>query len=166
MIERYWERVGGTLVPEFQAVPRSQGVGRRLLDAVILPDLPRKRAHWRHVNLAGQRVIVVQAKAHRLGMYLMGQAIFSAQLVRTRFAPVSVRSVILCSKDDTVLRKYLASYPDVEVVVDEVAPADGGTVRSTGSWAPAAQSPCRRADHRRFDLIQTTTGWQPRYSMH
>src|SRR5437762_1669954 len=99
-------------------------------------------------------------------MYLMGQAIFSAQLVRTRFAPVSVRSVILCSKDDTVLRKYLASYPDVEVVVDEVAPADGGTVRSTGSWAPAAQSPCRRADHRRFDLIQTTTGWQPRYSMH
>ena len=103
-------------------MPRSQGVGRRLLDAVILPDLPRKRADWRHVNLAGQRVIVVQAKAHRLGMYLKGQAIFSAQLVRTRFAPVSVRSVILCSKDDTVLRKYLASYPDVEVVVDEVAP--------------------------------------------
>ena len=93
------------------------------------------------MNLAGQRVIVVQAKAHRLGMYLMGQAIFSAQLVRTRFAPVSVRSVILCSKDDTVLRKYLASYPDAELVVDEVAPADGGTVRSTGSWAPAAQSP-------------------------
>src|SRR5437762_10154848 len=83
-------------------------------------------------------------------MYLMGQAIFSAQLARTRFPPVSVRSVILCSKDDTVLRKYLASYPDVEVVVDEVAPADGGTVRSTGSWAPAAQPPCCPADHRRF----------------
>ena len=32
MIERYWDKVGGTLILEFQAVPRSQGVGRRLLD--------------------------------------------------------------------------------------------------------------------------------------
>ena len=45
MIDRYWERIGGTLIPEFQAVPRSNGVGRRLLDAVILPALPRKVAH-------------------------------------------------------------------------------------------------------------------------
>ena len=122
MIERFWEKAGGTLILEFQAVPRSEGAGRRLLDAVILPDLPRKKAHWSDVNLAGQRVIVVQAKAHRLGMYLMGQAIFSARLIQHRFAPASVRSVILCSKDDTVLREYLAPYPEVEVVVDEVAP--------------------------------------------
>jgi len=122
MIERFWERAGGALIPEFQVVPRSQGVGRRLVDAIILPDLPPKRAHWRDVALNGQRVIVVQAKAHRLGMYLMGQAIFSAQLVRDRFAPASVRSVILCSKDDTVLREYLAPYPEVEVVVDEISP--------------------------------------------
>jgi hypothetical protein len=103
MIDRYWEKIGGTLIPEFQAVPRSNGVGRRLLDAVILPTRPRKVAHWRDVSLAGQRVVVVQAKASRLGMHLMGQAIFSAQLVRTRFAPASVRSVILCSKGDNVL---------------------------------------------------------------
>jgi hypothetical protein len=56
-------------------------------------------------------------------MYLMGQAIFSAELVRTRFAPASLRSVILCSKDDRVLRAYLVSYPEVEVVIDEAAPA-------------------------------------------
>jgi hypothetical protein len=123
MIDRYWDRIGGTLVTEFQVVPRSDGVGRRLLDAVILPDFPRKLAHWRDVSLAGQRVIVVQAKASRLGMYLMGQAIFSAELVRTRFAPASLRSVILCSKDDSVLRAYLVSYPEVEVVIDEAAPA-------------------------------------------
>jgi len=119
MVERFWARTGGTLIPEFQVVPRSNGVGRRLVDAVILPDLPTARAHWRDVDLRGQRVVVVQAKAHRLGMYLMGQAVFSAQLVRNRFAPASVRSIILCSKDDAVLREYLAPYPDIEVVVDE-----------------------------------------------
>ncbi len=68
MIERFWARTGGTLIPEFQVVPRSSGVGRRLVDAVILPDLPRMRAHWREFNVAGQHLIVVQAKAHRLGM--------------------------------------------------------------------------------------------------
>jgi hypothetical protein len=93
-----------------------------LLDAVILPALPRQVAHWRDVSLAGQRVVVVQAKASRLGMYLMGQAIFSAQLVRTRLAPANVRSVILCSKGDNVLQAHLALYPEVEVVVGEAAP--------------------------------------------
>jgi hypothetical protein len=76
MIERYWNRVGGTLICEFQLVPRAPGQGRRLIDAVILPDLPLARAHWRDVNLEGRNVIAVQAKAHRLGMYLMGQAVF------------------------------------------------------------------------------------------
>ena len=123
MIHRYWARVGGTLIEEYQAVPRSASIGRRLIDAVILPDLPRRQAHWTEVDLQGQDVIAVQAKAHRLGMYLMGQAIFSAALLRDRFHPRSVRAVILCSKDDAVLRPYLASYPEVEVVVDEVAPA-------------------------------------------
>jgi hypothetical protein len=89
MIDRYWKKVGGTLIPEFQAVARSNGAGRRLLDAVILPASPHKVSHWREVSLAGQDVIVVQAKACRLGMYLMGQAIFSAQLVRNRFAPAN-----------------------------------------------------------------------------
>jgi len=122
IIERFWQRTGGTLIPEFQIVPRSEGAGRRLVDAIILPDLPRKKANLKDVSLTGQRVIVVQAKAHRLGMYLMGQAIFSAQLVRKRFAPASVRSVILYTKDDTVLREYLSPYPEVEVIVDDVVP--------------------------------------------
>jgi hypothetical protein len=55
-------------------------------------------------------------------MAVMGQAIFSAELVRTRFAPASLRSVILCAKDDRVLRAYLVSYPEVEVAIDEAAP--------------------------------------------
>jgi hypothetical protein len=61
-------------------------------------------------------VIVVQAKASRLGMYLMGQALFSAELIR-RFRPASVRSVALCTADDAVLRPLLEPYPHVEVVV-------------------------------------------------
>lgn len=97
------------------------GAGRRHLDAVILPRLPKGRAHWRDINVEDEDVIVVQAKAHRLGMYLMGQAIFSAELLRP-FKPKSIRSVILCRKDDSVLHPLLAAYAEVEVVVDTGVP--------------------------------------------
>ncbi len=117
MILRYWDKVGGTLIPEFQAVARSATAGRRLLDAVILPNGPKRQAHWREVSINGEDVIAIQAKAHRLGMYLMGQAVFSAELLRREFRPKSVRSVILCALDDSVLKPFLGQFPEVEVVV-------------------------------------------------
>jgi hypothetical protein len=93
------------------------------LDAVILPEGERRIADWREVSLEGQDVIVVQAKAHRLGMYLMGQTFFSAQLIE-RFKPASVKAVALCRRDDSVLRPLLEQYPGMEVVVlqEEDAP--------------------------------------------
>ena len=116
MIEHYWQQVGGTLVVEFPVVKRTRTCGRRLIDAVILPNREKRIAHWREVSLEGEEVIVVQAKAGRLGMYLMGQTFFSAALVE-RFGPVSVRSVALCRRDDSVLRPLLERYPGMEVVV-------------------------------------------------
>jgi len=120
MIRRYWQRIGGTLVEEFPVVAASSTCGPRRLDAVILPDGEFRRAHWSQVSIAGQDVIVVQAKASRLGMYLMGQAVFSAELIK-RFNPASVRSVALCTKDDLELRPLLLKFPNVEVVVSPSA---------------------------------------------
>ena len=116
MTRWYWRQVGGTLCEEFQAVPRTPTSAQRFLDAVILPKGEHKRAHWQDISLEGQDVIVVQAKAQRLGMYLMGQTLFSAQLVRLS-KPKSVRSVALCTDDDEVLRPLLEKYKGMEVVV-------------------------------------------------
>ena len=116
LIHRYWKQVGGTLVEEFPVVSRSATNSQRLIDAVILPKLPTQKVHWKEVSLEGQDVIVVQAKASRLGMYLMGQTFFSAELIR-KFRPASVRSVALCLADDSVLRPLLELYPGMEVVV-------------------------------------------------
>lgn len=116
MIRWYWDQVGGTLCEEFRAVSKSATSGQRLLDAVILPDGPKERVHWRDLSLRDQDVIVVQAKANRLGMYLMGQTLFSAELVR-RFSPKSVQSVALCREDDAVLRPLLEAIPGMSVVV-------------------------------------------------
>jgi hypothetical protein len=66
--------LGGTLV-EFSAVPHGSEQARRLIDATILPDQEKRRVgpHERSVSISGQNVIVVQAKASRIGMYLLGQ---------------------------------------------------------------------------------------------
>lgn len=95
--ERFWEKhIGGTFIPEYQLVKSTDSSGRRLADAIILPDEDRKRGHWREYPLKGQRVVVVQTKATRIGMSLMGQTIFSKELVK-KLGAKTVRSIALCT---------------------------------------------------------------------
>lgn len=125
MTRRYWERVGGTLLEEYPVVSRGPGVGQRLIDAVIIVDGDHRIASpEERVSLDGHDLIVVQTKAYRLGMYLLGQALFSRVLIEDRFGPKSVRTVALCAVDDAVLRPIAERY-GIEVVVDDLAAQPG-----------------------------------------
>lgn len=93
--------------------------GSRRLDVVILPKGEHRIAHWSEVEIEDQDIIIVQTKVQRLGMYLMGQALFSIELMRP-FAPRSIRSVALYIKTDSVLEPLLDRYSEVEVVVMQV----------------------------------------------
>jgi hypothetical protein len=81
MTRWYWQQVGGTLVEEFVAVEGTSQCGRRVLDGPVVLEGDFRIAPQSEVSLAGRDVIVIQTKASRLGMYLMGQAFFSAQLI-------------------------------------------------------------------------------------
>jgi hypothetical protein len=116
LIEKYWQRTGGTIVFEFPMVRGSATCGKRHLDALILPNRETKIENAHDVSLAGEDIIIVQAKDNRLGMYLMGQAVFSVELMR-KFNPKSIRSIALCTKDCSVLRPLRDKYPEVEVVI-------------------------------------------------
>lgn len=116
MTRWYWQQVGGTLIEEFCAVTRSSSCGTRLLDGVVVKGGELRIARQSEVSVEGQDVIVVQTKAERLGMYLMGQAFFSAQLMQ-RFRTRSVESVALVAQDDDVLRPLFEQYPCMRVVV-------------------------------------------------
>jgi hypothetical protein len=75
MTRRYWKRVGGTLLEEYLVVPsRPPGVGRRMIDAVIIEDGDHRIAsRAESVSFDGHDIIIVQTKASRLGMYLLGR---------------------------------------------------------------------------------------------
>ena len=107
--------MGGTLIEEFPAVRPGPGRGQRLIDAVIIPDGPFEIKTARKVDISGKDIIVVQTKVRRLGMHLMGQAVFSAKLME-RFSPSSIRSVAICTNNDEVLEPLLKA-SGVELVV-------------------------------------------------
>lgn len=126
MTRWYWRQVGGTLIEEFVAVEAGPDHGRRVLDAVIIPDGPVELVPQHAVSIKGKDIIVVQTKAMRLGMYLMGQALFSARLME-RFEPRTIRSIALCARDDAELRPLLEGFPNLAVVVapkEVVSPRD------------------------------------------
>ena len=119
MTRWYWHTVSGLLREEFCLVNRTATCGGRWVDALVLPERDMRIAgRSETIDIApGERAILVQTKASRLGMYLMGQTLFSAELLRRRYPTALVESVALCSKDDAVLRPLLEAHTGCRVVV-------------------------------------------------
>lgn len=115
LTKRYWEGVGGTLVLEYQAVKKDSGHAQRLLDGLIVLDGETRIAKSHEIEIEGKDVIVIQTKAKRLGMYLLGQAVFSKELLKPH-KPRSIRTVAICIANDDVLEPLASEY-GVEVVV-------------------------------------------------
>ena len=115
LTRRYWQEIGGTLIEEFPAVRRGPNQGRRLLDGVVILDAPHLIANHREVEIENRDIVVIQTKASRLGMYLLGQALFSRHLMMP-FRPSSVDTVAICTKGDDVLEPLAMGY-GIKVVV-------------------------------------------------
>jgi hypothetical protein len=80
MTRRYGRRVGGTLLEEYLVVQSGPGIGPRRLDGIIILGGDHRIAPPReHVSLNGRDLIVVQTKASRLSMYLLGAGPFLAR---------------------------------------------------------------------------------------
>lgn len=119
----YWRQVGGLLIEEFHLVRAQPGVAPRYLDGLIVLGEEKALSESRDFPIEGRDVIAVQTKASRLGMYLMGQCLFSLELVK-RFRPRSVTSIALCTADDEILRPILEGYSGCKVVVFNGNPND------------------------------------------
>ena len=119
MTRWYWRQLGGLLIEEYCLVARAAGCGGRWVDALVLPDRETRLAtRGERVEITpGERAVLVQTKASRLGMYLMGQTLFSAELLRRQHPAVAIESVALCTRDDEVLRPLLEAHAGCRVVV-------------------------------------------------
>lgn len=116
MTRWYWEQTKGTLVEEFCAVSESSGNGKRLLDGIIIKGEEFRIAQQSEISIKDKDILIVQTKRSRLGMSVMGQALFSAKLME-KFEPRSIESVALVTGDDEVLRPIFEKYPGMKVVI-------------------------------------------------
>jgi hypothetical protein len=128
MLERYWHRLGGTLILEFPLVRRTPASNPRRVDGLIVSEAERRVVRWAEFKVEerktmedvveGADVVAVQVKPHRLNLPLLGQTFFAVRLLE-RLRPSSVRGVALCTRDDEALREVFVAYSNMEVEVDD-----------------------------------------------
>lgn len=118
LTRRFWREIGGTLVEEFPAVRRSSDRAPRYLDGVVLLGGPHVIAKSTEVAIKNQDIVIIQTKAYRLDMYLLGQALFSRGLME-RFEPNSIATVAVCTKGDAALEPLAERYGVKVVVYDD-----------------------------------------------
>ena len=124
MTRWYWRTVNkrhGLLIEEFPAVKRdgTAGKNKRHIDGVIVLGEKAERRGPRKGDrelVKGKEVIVIQSKARRLGMSLIGQVVVSRELLKDLKAKV-VKSVGVCREDDQLLHKVLRRFKKCEAVV-------------------------------------------------
>jgi hypothetical protein len=127
ILQRYWQRVSGTLILEFPLVKRSSTSNPRRVDGLILPDAEHRMVRWSKFKVEkrktmegvvkGADVVAAQVKPHRLDLPLLGQTFFAVRLLEL-LGPASVRGVALCTQDDEALREVFEAYPNMKVEVD------------------------------------------------
>lgn len=120
MTRWYWREIlkQGTLIEEYVAVERAKDDSNapRFMDGLVILDGPFEVSDDVRMDITGKDVVVIQSKNKRLGMYLMGQALFSQELILKKGAK-SVKSVAVCRKEDKVMRPLLLAHPGIEVVI-------------------------------------------------
>lgn len=112
---KFWEKVGGLLIEEFEVVKADKNQARRLIDGIIVQNESARIHNGGDYDIKGKDIIIIQTKANRLGMYLLGQALFSSKLIQ-KFEPKSIRTVAICAKNDKVM-EILAKDFGIEVVI-------------------------------------------------
>ncbi len=116
LTQRYWWQGGGTIVMEFHVVQKSAKSGKRVLDAIILPNEPTEMRTTRDVSLEGKDVIVVQTKPYPMDLVNFGQVLGGAALLKKRFNPASVKPVAVCVGHDEAMERLSEEF-GIEVVV-------------------------------------------------
>jgi hypothetical protein len=110
MTRACWRKIGGALCEEYPLVKNGKANGWRKVDGLIVLGEPTKRAPCAaYPNLKSRDIVLLQTKASRLGMSVMGQTLFSRELALALGAK-SVRAIAVVKRTDAVLEPLAKKY--------------------------------------------------------
>ena len=117
----------GQLIMEWMAVRSNKNGephrGQRLIDGVFVLNEPEDSDLGPKSDLRGRMVFVIQSKAKPLGMYLMGQVLFSMRILEKECGTKIVGSFAVCHEEDILMSKLLKE-EDARCEVLVVPPMD------------------------------------------
>lgn len=104
----YWQTMGGFLIEEFHVteLDSADGISRRFIDGVIICAEKFGNQVGGTKAIEGKDVISVQSNGTKFPMSLMGQALFSKDLLEMH-KPRSIQSVVICASGDALLEEIL-----------------------------------------------------------
>jgi hypothetical protein len=112
---QYWQTIGGLLVEEFVSVTATELNAKRPIDGLIVLNEPTAIHTNNFFDIKDKDVVIIQCKASRLGMYLLGQIYFSQFLIQ-KYHPRSIKLVAICGKTDSIMEEFAIEH-NIEVVV-------------------------------------------------
>lgn len=110
--------MGGALYEEYPLVQGRRDRGWRRVDGMIILGEPARLLSAEFPpDISGKDIVLLQSKASRLGMSLLGQALFSRELAMM-LGPRTVRTLAVVTSNDTLLEPLAAKY-GIEVFVTQ-----------------------------------------------
>ena len=108
----FWEKeLGGTMIEGSAAISKVTDSGSR----VVIPGGPSQILDPLKADITGKDIVIIQGNSKEIvGMYLLGQAIFSKKLLEP-YNPKSIRSIALCKKSDTCMERAAKLY-GIEII--------------------------------------------------
>lgn len=116
---KYWERIGGLLIEEFQTIPKKKNTGKdkQTIDAIIVLGEEQRIQSGGTYDFTGKDIIVIQLEKEHKGMQFLGEA-FSSREAIMRYQPRSIKTVAICSRHDEELYRLCEEF-NIEMVVIE-----------------------------------------------
>lgn len=109
----FWEEeLGGTMIEGSPAISKVTDSGSR----VVIPGGTNQIVDPLKADITGKDIVIIQGNSKEIvGMYLLGQAIFSQKLLES-YKSKSIRSIALCRKSDACMERAANLY-GIEIVV-------------------------------------------------
>ncbi len=115
MIQAYWKESGGTLIEDFFIATTENGEAITADAIILLPDGLKRDS--RDKEVLGREAIIIYAVEGSPSVSLIGMATIGAVLLEKNHGAKATLIVILSTKEDHTISKFMENNPSIRLVV-------------------------------------------------
>lgn len=114
-IRKYWEKVGGLLIENYQIKPKKKNATRSVIDAIIVLGEAHRICTEASYDFTDKDIIIIQLEKDHQGMQFLGRA-FASRENMMLYQPHTLHTVAICYKHDAEMYRLCQEF-SIEMVV-------------------------------------------------